>query len=104
MWPVQYSRPIHHYYQYSAPVMHDSDSGIRIDSEMIPLLTGIGIGINQAFRVSLESESRHCRNRAFTALHQYTTITNNLHQYTITNTPSQCTLCPYITIIKVIAP
>ncbi len=26
-------------------VMHDSDSGIGIDSGMIPLLTGIGIGI-----------------------------------------------------------
>ncbi len=52
----------------SEAVMHDSDSGIRIDSGMIPLLTGIGIGIkrlenswnrnrNQAFRVDLESES-----------------------------------------------
>ncbi len=53
--------------------MHDSDSGIGIDFGIIPFLTGIGIkhlenswnrNPNQAFRVSLESESRHCRNRA----------------------------------------
>ncbi len=44
--------------------MHDSDSRIGIDSGIIPLLAGIGIGIrnfkkdwNQASRVSLESES-----------------------------------------------
>ncbi len=65
------------------PVMHDSDSGIGIDSGITPIFTGIRIGIknikklwnlnrnqeyrNQAFRVSLESESEitgimhHCR-------------------------------------------
>ncbi len=29
------------------PVMHDSDSGIGTDSGMIPLLAGIGIGIEK---------------------------------------------------------
>ncbi len=52
--------------KHCCSVMHDSDSGIGIDSGIITLLTGIGIGIkhlenswnrNQAFKVSLESES-----------------------------------------------
>ncbi len=83
--------PLKDCFVFSMAVMHDSDYGIGIDSGMIPLLTGNGIGIgisvevcpnlynqtfatfllelesqseSEAFRVSLESESRQRRNRA----------------------------------------
>ena len=42
-------------------VMHDSDSGIRIDSGMIPLLVGIGI-------VTLHSEKSNSWNAVINAL------------------------------------